>query len=714
MIIKSSAGHISELQYQSIRPNWMLKITPNDTKVDGAVLLEAHLDSSLKPEILWMLSNNLETTVDHFDCTTPQSIAEADGGSKARSRFQLSVHDYTLHDRSPKDVLVTAWVTESRYLAINIQHVATNIPCLKCLQAYSGLQATGASERDQFHTLNSLKLVTASALVVDCVYRAVGIIDKEEFAKRTSTLAVYDMQAGTSVQRFSGRVPGCSLCWRERTQQLKDIGSYCRLSGAAIFDENARLQIATSHHQMPGSAHEHEETGRDYVYGMYPTIALPDMEALYSRRRKLANGQMTFAHLATLLFLSFGRWPQLEGQVIDRVQPSAGNLGSPKAFVVVNNITGIEPGIYVYLEKEHRLALLGKGIEVSPTQQCNHLINELFPASLDTAIIISGSYKRISRKYGAFGYRLIHMDCGYTASYIKLVVQSFGFSSYQAMDWPERSLAAELLLNPEANPIVAIIGVAASSKKNHYIPNHSSSTHCTDVGTISQDAGLQYSGTPADLAACLQRETLDADARTWRCAPPLRSSLGISEKNRTASEIWEDLLLRRSVRTFSHRYIDLATVHKILKDADAHVAALLQDHPKVKILATVCSKAFGARQWNTYEIATGSLQTYGYTSKTVSLDSVFVNSEPADAPLIFWLCGDLRGDALRYRSILAAVGEQAHVLVETIGSFGLESSLIAGIWPSEVARKLSIIFCDEAPLLAIVCGYCCEKGDGHE
>ena len=106
-----------------------------------------------------------------------------------------------------------------------------------------------------------------------------------------------------------------------------------------------------------------------------------------------------------------------------RTVPSAGARHALETYLLVNNVDGIEKGLYRFLAIEHRLAPLEfeRGLEERITAAC--LGQDMVRTSAVTFIWAAVPYRMIWR-YGERGYRYLYLDAGHACQNLYLAAEA--------------------------------------------------------------------------------------------------------------------------------------------------------------------------------------------------------------------------------------------------------------------------------------------------
>ncbi|MBN1162422.1 SagB/ThcOx family dehydrogenase [Patescibacteria group bacterium] len=164
------------------------------------------------------------------------------------------------------------------------------------------------------------------------------------------------------------------------------------------------------------------------------TIKLPDprktgetpLEETINNRRSLreySKAPLELADLSQLLWAAQG----LTDENGKRTVPSAGALYPIEIYIAVEDVYGLEPGVYKYTSGEHSLALIKTG----------EFLNELSKAALNqpavkrgvAAIVIAGVYERTTSKYSDRGKQYVHMEVGCASQNVYLQTESLNLGT---------------------------------------------------------------------------------------------------------------------------------------------------------------------------------------------------------------------------------------------------------------------------------------------
>lgn len=189
----------------------------------------------------------------------------------------------------------------------------------------------------------------------------------------------------------------------------------------------------------------------------YETFPLPQpildgeisvAEALFNRRsqRDFQDTELTQEQLAQLLWAA-GVTTE-DGR---RTAPSAGALYPLDLYVVVTQVTGLEPGLYLYQPEQHALEKILAGdfrtalAEGSLDQQAI----QRAPATLLYTVV----YERLIERYGDRGIeRYAYIEVGHSAQNVLLQAQALGLGAVPIGAFTDHALKELLQLPTENEP----------------------------------------------------------------------------------------------------------------------------------------------------------------------------------------------------------------------------------------------------------------------
>ena len=160
----------------------------------------------------------------------------------------------------------------------------------------------------------------------------------------------------------------------------------------------------------------------------FPEHSAPFVEVLKTRRsiRSYSSKALSINDLSFLLWASTGIQRKQNGYEL-RTAPSAGALYPIETYLVVNNVEGLDKGIYHYSVASHALEELALGA----------FAEHIAHAALDQEICLEAPvtfvwtavFERSTWKYNQRAYRYVYLEAGHIAQNLALSATSIGLGS---------------------------------------------------------------------------------------------------------------------------------------------------------------------------------------------------------------------------------------------------------------------------------------------
>ena len=146
-----------------------------------------------------------------------------------------------------------------------------------------------------------------------------------------------------------------------------------------------------------------------------------------SHRRYDTEAILTLAELGYLLKMTQGLREGSQTQKLTRRNvPSAGSRHPFETYLAVQQVEGLEPGIYHYLPKQHALELWKSGLEALESAHAATYYQKQVTNSAVTFYWVAEVY-RTSWRYGMRAYRYIYIDAGHVCQNLYLAAESIGY-----------------------------------------------------------------------------------------------------------------------------------------------------------------------------------------------------------------------------------------------------------------------------------------------
>ena len=187
----------------------------------------------------------------------------------------------------------------------------------------------------------------------------------------------------------------------------------------------------------------------------------------------------TLSELATILALSVGVREPLGAEPagpesaeaaqaplsakLRRWTAAGGNIGSVTAYVLVPAGAAVgeagekqpAPGTYVYIERDHALALIGPAPSAADSGEDAE--TDLLPDGVGARIVLTGNVDKVARKYFSFALRIAVQDCGCSFEVIRLVAEALGVPLRARARWDEQRIARALGTDPAREPACIVV-----------------------------------------------------------------------------------------------------------------------------------------------------------------------------------------------------------------------------------------------------------------
>jgi SagB-type dehydrogenase family enzyme len=201
------------------------------------------------------------------------------------------------------------------------------------------------------------------------------------------------------------------------------------------------------------------------IYKTYPDLpkisldnpeikgGMPLWEAIQIRQsiRNYRNIPLTPTLLSQLLWATQGISREAMGFEF-RTSPSAGALYPVETYLVLNNMEGIEPGIYHYDVKHHQLDHIKKGdfrVDIAKAA-----LDQDMAYSANAVFVWTALFERSKWKYKQRAYRYVYLDAGHIAENLALAAVALGLGTCQIGALYDEEVNALIEIDGEKESIV--------------------------------------------------------------------------------------------------------------------------------------------------------------------------------------------------------------------------------------------------------------------
>lgn len=157
-------------------------------------------------------------------------------------------------------------------------------------------------------------------------------------------------------------------------------------------------------------------------------LAVPsiDLRTAVERRRSVRRYQeqpLTMGELSYLLWLTQGVKEVSKRPVTLRTVPSAGARHAFETYLLINRVTGLEPGLYRFAASQHALVKLAapEDIREQVTHGCWDQ-KQVYNSAVTFAWVAVA--ERMTWRYTERGYRYLHLDAGHVCQNLYLAAEA--------------------------------------------------------------------------------------------------------------------------------------------------------------------------------------------------------------------------------------------------------------------------------------------------
>ena len=196
-----------------------------------------------------------------------------------------------------------------------------------------------------------------------------------------------------------------------------------------IAEEHNTVDIESNSTEREDDVIMPETANSPLIYFLSPpqTEGLVSVEeALYTRRsrRNFRDTALSKEQLSQILWAAYGI---SEGGRL-RTSPSAGALYPLEIYVVIGNVTGIEPGVYRYVPEEHKIIRTLDGDVRNELSAA--ALNQTMVRDAPISVVYIAVFDRVIGRYGERGReRYVFMEIGHSAQNVYLQAEAMGLGT---------------------------------------------------------------------------------------------------------------------------------------------------------------------------------------------------------------------------------------------------------------------------------------------
>jgi SagB-type dehydrogenase family enzyme len=224
---------------------------------------------------------------------------------------------------------------------------------------------------------------------------------------------------------------------------------------------------------------------------------------LLARRtwRRFHSRRLSMAHLATLLWLTWGVQAWLEapiGRLALKTSPSGGARHPIEVYVLARRVEGLRPGLYHYAPDTHRLEFLRRG--ASSRQISAYVGGQNWFGGAAAVMLMTAVFRRTMWKYRDAGtYRTICIEAGHLGQTFCLIAESLDLAPFCTQALSDSRIEKDLGIDGVAESVLYVVGVGTRLPGLDWAPEPN------DPPPISTHGLKQFSVVQAKRAASRTR-----------------------------------------------------------------------------------------------------------------------------------------------------------------------------------------------------------------
>lgn len=168
-------------------------------------------------------------------------------------------------------------------------------------------------------------------------------------------------------------------------------------------------------------------------------------EALVLRRsdRSYADQSLTVSEVSQLLWSAQG----VTNERGFRTAPSAGATFPLEMFIMVNNVSGLDKGVYHYNPFNNTLEMVLSEDVSSPLMRAS--LSQSMIVDAGVVLIFGAVFERTTERYGERGYRYVYNEIGHASQNVHLQAAALGMGTVVIGAYRDEEVEEVLQLGPE-------------------------------------------------------------------------------------------------------------------------------------------------------------------------------------------------------------------------------------------------------------------------
>ncbi|MBP2630091.1 MAG: nitroreductase family protein [Firmicutes bacterium] len=165
--------------------------------------------------------------------------------------------------------------------------------------------------------------------------------------------------------------------------------------------------------------------------------------------RQYNQAKISLKDLSYLLWCTQGvKMITPTGNTTLRNVPSAGARHAFETYLLINQVEGLEPGLYRFLALEHSLIAVDLSEEITAELTVAFMNQKMIPTSSVT-FIWTAVAERMTYAYGERAYRYLHLDAGHVCQNLYLAAQTINFGACAIAHFDDEKLNQTLKIDGE-------------------------------------------------------------------------------------------------------------------------------------------------------------------------------------------------------------------------------------------------------------------------
>ena len=174
--------------------------------------------------------------------------------------------------------------------------------------------------------------------------------------------------------------------------------------------------------------------------------------------RKYSDHPLTLVELSWLLWCTQGVKEVMGTRATLRTVPSAGARHAFETYLLVNNVDGLQEGLYRFLAIDHKLLLVNRNPNIAEKITKAALDQSQVKKSNVTFLYVA-VVERMKWRYGMRGYRYLHLDAGHVGQNLYLAAENIGCGVCAIAAFEDEELNRVLQLDGEELFVIYLLTV---------------------------------------------------------------------------------------------------------------------------------------------------------------------------------------------------------------------------------------------------------------